>query len=126
MAIPRYVLDSTVIINQLNSKVDIDAFFYTLPEYERYISGVTEIEVLSKPGMTEADIDEVTTFLLKFNKVNLLPTIKNTAAAIRRGTRMETPDAIIAATAIILGAICLSNDDHLLKLVWPGYKAQAI
>ncbi|WP_010253687.1 PIN domain-containing protein [Treponema primitia] len=117
MAIPRYVLDSTVIINQLNSKVDIDAFFDTLPEYERYISGVTEIEALSKPGMTEADINEVNTFLLKFNKVNLLPAIKNTAAAIRRGTKMLTPDAIISATAIVLGAICLSNDDHLLKLV---------
>ncbi|GHT87829.1 hypothetical protein FACS1894137_15560 [Spirochaetia bacterium] len=60
------------------------------------------------------------------NKVNLLPTIKEISAAIRRVTKMGLPDAVIAATSIVLSATLLSNDDHLLKLVWPGYTVQAI
>jgi predicted nucleic acid-binding protein len=123
---PKYVLDSTVIINHFNKKVDIDAFFGTLPEYDRFISGITNIEAVSKPGMTGTEIDEANTFLLRFNSVNLLPAIKEEAAAIRRATNLKLPDAVIAATAVVLGATLLSNDAHLLKLVWPGYIVKAI
>ncbi|GHV08216.1 hypothetical protein FACS189485_19470 [Spirochaetia bacterium] len=127
---PKYVLDSTVIINHLNKKVDIEAFFAALPalpKADRFISCFTAIEALSKPDMTDAEIAEANTLLLKFVSIDLIgPAIKNTAAAIRRGTKMLTPDAVIAATAIVLSAKLLSNDDHLLKLVWPGYSVQSI
>jgi predicted nucleic acid-binding protein len=123
---PRYVLDSNIIIKHLNNMLDINVFFDALPKCRRFISGVTEIEALSKPDMTDADIDKTNAFLLKFNKVNLLPAIKEISAAIRRVTKMELPDAVIAATSIVLSATLLSNDDHLLKLIWPGYTVQAI
>jgi predicted nucleic acid-binding protein len=123
---PKYVLDSTVIINHLNNKFDIDAFFTAIPGYERFVSGITDIEALSKPGMTDAEIDQANAFLLKFVSIDLEPAIKEEAARIRRNTKMETPDAAIAATAVILGAICLSSDDHLQKLVWPGYTVQPV
>jgi predicted nucleic acid-binding protein len=127
---PKYVLDSSVVINHLNSKLDIDAFFNALPplpKVDRFISGITAIEALSKPGMTELDIAEAKILLLKFVSIDLLgPKIKETAAVLRRDRGLLTPDAIIAATAIILGATCLSNDDHLLKLVWPGYTVKTI
>lgn len=123
---PKYVLDSTVIINHLNNKLDIETFFAALPKYERFVSGITDIEAVSKPGMTGAEIDQANAFLLKFVSVDLEPAIKDEAAAIRRGTGMQTPDAVIAATSIVLGATCLTSDRHLLNLVWPGYTVQAI
>jgi predicted nucleic acid-binding protein len=43
-----------------------------------------------------------------------------------RNTTLQLPDAIIAATAVVLGATLLSNDDHLKNLIWPGYTVQAI
>jgi predicted nucleic acid-binding protein len=123
---PKYVLDSTAIINHLNNKVDIEAFFAAIPRYERFISGITDIEALSKPGMTDAEMDEADDFLLTFVPIDLEPAIKEEAAAIRRSTKMKTPDAVIAATAVILGATCLSSDEHLQNLVWPGYSVQSI
>ncbi|GHV26916.1 hypothetical protein AGMMS4952_07770 [Spirochaetia bacterium] len=127
---PKYVLDSTTIINHLNAKLDIEAFFGALPALPkalRYINAITAIEALSKPGMTDVEMAEAGVLLLKFTSINLMtPAIRDTAAAIRRGTKMLTPDAVIAATAIVLGATCLSNDPHLLKLVWPGYTVKAI
>jgi predicted nucleic acid-binding protein len=97
-----------------------------LPHYERFVSGITDIEVISRPGMTGAEIDQANAFLLKFVSVDLEPPVKDEAAAIRRGTGMQTPDAVIAATAIVLGATCLTSDRHLLNLAWPGYTAQVI
>jgi predicted nucleic acid-binding protein len=126
MEMPKYVLDSTAVINHLNNKFDIDAFFAAIPRYERFVSGITDIEALSKPGMTDAEMDVANTFLLKFVPIDLEPAIKDEAAKIRRGTKMETPDAVIAATSIVLGATCLSSDEHLQKLVWPGYSVQSI
>jgi predicted nucleic acid-binding protein len=36
---------------------------------------------------------------------------------------MRYPDCIVAAAAIVLDAVLLTDDDHLLHLVWPGLRA---
>jgi predicted nucleic acid-binding protein len=124
---PRFVLDSTVVINHLNKKLNADTFFNSIPEYELYISIVTEIETLSKPSMTEEEKQEAKVFLARFKTVNIIPAIKDMTIEIRQITRLKLPDAVIAATAVILNATLLSNDPHhLKKFVWPGLKTQAI
>jgi predicted nucleic acid-binding protein len=115
MEIPKYVLDSTVIINHINKQLDIEAFFDTLPAFDRFISDITNIEALSKPGMGKAEIDEAKGFLLQFESVALWPKIIEDAAALRRRFRLKTPDAsnqrfAIAATARVLGATLLTGD----------------
>ena len=119
-------MDSTAIINHLNKKFDIEVIFAAIPRYERFVSGITDIEALSKPGMTDTEMDEAKIFLRTFESIDLWPVIKEEAASIRRGTKMETPDAVVAATAVVLGATCLSSDDHMQKLVWPGYTVKTI
>jgi predicted nucleic acid-binding protein len=124
---PRFVLDSTVVINHLNKKLDADAFFSEIPEYELYISIVTEIEALSKPNMTEEEKLETKIFLARFKVVNIIPAIRDMTIEIRRITRLKFPDAVIAATAVILDATLLSNDTHHLKqLSWPGLNAENV
>jgi predicted nucleic acid-binding protein len=122
MADPRFILDSTVVINHLNKKIDVDAFFSAVPEFEWYVSIVTEIEALSKPGMTTDEEHEAMAFLARFVALDIDQKIKKETIDIRRATKLRLPDAVIAATAVILDATCLSNDTHLLNLVWPGYR----
>ena len=124
----RFVLDSTVVINHLNKKLDIDAFFDTIPDCERFVSIVTEIETLSDPEMAEKEEKEAREFLAHFDSVvDIIPAIKEEAIKIRRAFRIKLPDAVIAATAIILDATLLSNDPHhTKKILWPGYRAQSI
>jgi predicted nucleic acid-binding protein len=69
---------------------------------------------------------EVQNLLNGFSIIDILPVIKDEAINIRQATRMKLPDAVIAATAIVLDATCLSNDDDLLDLVWPNYRVQEI
>jgi predicted nucleic acid-binding protein len=47
------------------------------------------------------------------------------AIKIRRAKELRLPDALIAASAIILNATVLSNDSHLRDYKHIGYKAIA-
>jgi predicted nucleic acid-binding protein len=123
---PRFVLDSTVVINHLNKKLDIDTFFSSIPEFERYISVITFIEAWSKQPLTSADEESTSKLLSGFVSIDLIPSIQMETISIRQLRKLRLPDAVIAATAVILDATCLSNDPHLLNLVWPGFKAQTI
>jgi hypothetical protein len=59
MKIPKFVLDSTVIINHINKQLDIEVFFDTLPAFDRYISDITNIEALSKPSLKQACLPRI-------------------------------------------------------------------
>ena len=52
--------------------------------------------------------------------------IEQQAIALRRTGQLKLPDCIIAATSIVLNAILLTDDEHLLKLSWPGFRTQRI
>jgi predicted nucleic acid-binding protein len=52
--------------------------------------------------------------------------IKEETIAIRRSKRLKLPDCIVAATSIVLNAILLTDDHHLLNLSWHRFRAQNI
>jgi predicted nucleic acid-binding protein len=60
----------------------------------------------------------------RITNMDISSAIKEETIALRRTTRRKLPDCIIAATSIILDAILLTNDDHLLSLSWPGLRTQ--
>ena len=52
--------------------------------------------------------------------------VKKETFKLRRAVRLKLPDCIIAATAITLNAVLLTNDKELLDLAWSGYTARDI
>lgn len=56
--------------------------------------------------------------------VDINAPIKDGVVGIRRNTRLKLPDAIIAATALVLDATLLTNDTRLLEI--PGVKARPV
>jgi predicted nucleic acid-binding protein len=123
---PLFVLDSTAVINHLNHVFDVDSFIAnTAPEAVKVVSIVTYIEVLAKPAMTESDEQNILAFLGSCRVENITPAIRDETIALRRiNPQRKLPDCIIAATAIALKAVLLSNDPHLINLVWPGLVVQ--
>ena len=120
------MLDSNVLIDILNRKLDLEAFLDGLPDCELYINLVTEIEVLSKPGMNVKEDAEARALLDCFLWAEIDKPTRNEAVRIRRSRdkSLRLPDALIAASAVILKAAVLSNDPHLRDYQWPGYTAQ--
>ena len=62
------------------------------------------------------------TLLSTFTIVPLYDAVKNIAIEIRRSglPRPKLPDAIVAATAVLLDAALVTQDRKLLALQWPG------
>jgi predicted nucleic acid-binding protein len=83
------------------------------------ISFITKFEALGYRDIPLMEEINIRTFL---SKVTILPTsdaIEEEAIKIRRRTNLKLPDAIIAATAIVIGAEVVSTDNDFLKCTYP-------
>ena len=119
---PLFVLDSNVVINHLNHKFDVDNFLKNIsPDAVKIVSIVTYMETLAKPGMPPLIEREALAFLASCEVENISPAIRDETIKLRRvNPQRKLPDCIIASTAVVLKATLLSNDPHLINLVWPG------
>ncbi len=63
------------------------------------LSFVTELKLLSKPGITSDEEGQIQSFLGQCIVLDFLPSVKETIIAFRRLYRLKLPDAIVAATA---------------------------
>ena len=114
-----YVFDTNVVIRHLCDKN------IRLQAGKRFISIITEMEVQAKPHMKPAEERAVQAFLKNITIVPLSDKIKWEAIRIRRegSPRPKLPDAIVAATAVILSASLVTADERLIKLIWPRFTA---
>jgi predicted nucleic acid-binding protein len=125
---PRFMLDSNIVIGHLNNRLDLINFFEARGECEVFFNLVTEIEALAKPGISTDEEAAIRAVLGCFQWVDIDDAVRGTAILFRRANpkMMLLPDALIAASAIMLHATVLSNDLHLTKFTWPGYRVQNI
>ena len=115
----------------LDTNVVIDAFA-GLPEAAKAIksarasdvewigySAVTRLEVLGFPGLAEEDEVGLRQLLAEFSEAEVSAAIIERAIEIRRSVRIKTPDAIVAATALIYGASLVTRNVEDFSIV-PG------
>lgn len=74
------------------------------------ISVITEIELLSFPGIGKEEEADLQKFFAQAEVISLSSQVKNLAIEIRREHKLKLPDAIIAATAIHLDARLYTGD----------------
>ena len=115
----RHVLDTNSSIYHLTGKLA-----EPLPSDDVFVSVITEIELLSHPLITPDEESRILEFLSSLETVELLPAVRDAAIRLRREHRLKLPDAIIAATALVLDAELLTNDARLLRI--PGLRARAL
>jgi predicted nucleic acid-binding protein len=83
---------------------------------------ITKLELLGFPAITEREEKDILNFLKKLPLLAMTETIESETIKIRRNTKLKLPDAIIAATAIVIGAEVVSTDPHFLKCTYPPLK----
>lgn len=116
MAIVK-LLDTNIILYYLEGKLADN-----LPKAEYYISVITEIELLSYPTLSKADETKIKSFIAELTVVDVKSSIKDLTIEIKNTYALKIPDAIIAATSIILDAELLSNDQHFSRVPKLKYK----
>ena len=112
----RYLIDSNIVSDYLsgalpeNGTLFIDNVINAVPN----ISVITQIEVLCW------DTDEITIALINefindSNIYNINNHIVKNCVAIRKGNKIKTPDAIIAATALANNQTLITNNEKDFK-----------
>jgi predicted nucleic acid-binding protein len=121
--IEKLVLDTNAVINILNDREKSRFLDENFPDNEKAVSVITQIELLGYSDITEEADELIRSFLDGI--VIILPDIEIVEIAIqirRKKPTLKLPDAVIAASAIALNAILVTNDDDILKFSFPGLK----
>ena len=101
-----FLLDTNVLLYLTGGTLDLAA----LPDGEFAISFVTELEVLSYPSITATEEEKLKKLLQDLPILDIPREIKDLAITLRKKHRLKLPDAIVAASAMHLGATLLTND----------------
>ena len=118
--------DNCASITLLKKQFDLTSLSINVDEAQLFASVIVRMELLSKPDMQTDEERQILEFLGRLKIIPLNEEIEKKAIEIRRSTKLKLPDSIVAATSIILDAILITDDAHLLNLSWPGLKTQAI
>ncbi|MFC5192992.1 type II toxin-antitoxin system VapC family toxin [Algoriphagus aquatilis] len=78
---------------------------------------ITEIELLSWKKLSESEAKIISGFLSNFHRIELSEDIKEATIQIRRTHGLKVPDAIIAASALVLNKPLLTHNLKDFKLV---------
>lgn len=81
-----------------------------------YFSVITEIELLSAAHLTPDESATIREFLGRCRRVELTPDVVDQTIAIRRNERIRTPDAIVAASAIVLDVPLMTADRQFSRI----------
>jgi predicted nucleic acid-binding protein len=107
----RFLLDTNAVLYLLGGRLasPLQAGSY-------YTSVISEMELLSYSNLTADDENQLRSFLGNVAVVELTGDVKKAAIELRRRHAIKLPDAIVAASALVLGAELLTNDQQLLRI----------
>ncbi len=105
----HYIQGESIFVNYLNSKI--------LNYSVLYISTVVVAELYSKSNITNEEVELIDEFINKINLIYVDLNIAKTAGFLRQRSKIKTPDALIAATAICNGlSLATENDKDFLNI----------
>ena len=120
----KIVFDTCVVLMMLKGKCELSSL--GIDEAFRYISVITRMELAAKQNMKREEEEAIRNFIADVTVSPLDEEVECKAVEIRRTTKIKLPDCIIAATAIVLDAVLVTNDVHLLHLSRPDFNVKAI
>jgi predicted nucleic acid-binding protein len=122
MSGPEFLLDTNVVIGQLDGRVearDILEKTGAVPDRSA-VSQITRMELLRSPGITPVHETRVLDFLNSVEVLLFDTAVETRAIALRRAHRLKLPDAIVAATADVHGLQLVTLDDRLARVLPAG------
>jgi predicted nucleic acid-binding protein len=114
----QYLIDNNVISHYFSERLSETGmhFIAQILDLTPNISVITEIEALSWVNPDKSKEALIKEFIDDANVFPLTPAIVKNCVTIRRNRKIKTPDAIIAATAIVHNLTLVSNDEHFIGI----------
>lgn len=107
----RYLIDSNVVVDFLGGKLPEDGKQLML-QLKPEISIITSIEILSKKDIPLEELQKYKSFINSSHVYSdITQEIADQAVNVRKKYSLKTPDAIIAATAIVNKLILITRNE---------------
>ena len=114
MAKPNSLLcDTNVLVYFIAGNIKAGKIF---KDYQIILSSITYIEILSNKKLTSERMELLLDFLKTFTFIETSPSINKLTINMRLNYRLNTQDAIIAATAKYLDLSIVTNDTAFFKI----------
>lgn len=104
----QYLIDTNVILEYLSGSLPSDAHYFVESALNNYfnVSVINRIEVLGHESATK----ELTEFMDLATTHSITQEIEKQTISLRKQKKIKLPDAIIAATAIVLNLTLISRN----------------
>ena len=112
----KIVFDTCAVVKLLDQQYDLPSLGIDVDQAQFFTSAIVRMELLSKKQITNNEERSILDFLDHLAVIPLSEKIEKQAIALRRSTKLKLPDSIVAATAVVLDAVLLTDDEHLLNL----------
>lgn len=114
----KFLIDNNIISSYFSGMFSEKAmdFVAKVIDQKPNISVITEIEALSWVSPDKNKEAIVKSFIEDANIMPLSPDVVAQSVKIRRSRKIKTPDAIIAATAIIFNLTLLTSDSYFKSI----------
>jgi predicted nucleic acid-binding protein len=114
----EYIIDTNVISGYFSETLSETAldFLGAIIDNVPNLSVITEIEALSWINADKKKEKILREFIEDSNILSITPLVVRKCVAIRRSKKIKTPDAIIAATAIVNNLILISSDANFMGI----------
>ena len=106
----KYLLDSNTLIYASQPDARFAACRQWVEQDEVAISAVSRLEVLGFGRLTQTDAEFFATMLRFLPQLPITDEVIDQAIKIRQQFRLKTPDAIVAATALVHGLELVTAD----------------
>jgi predicted nucleic acid-binding protein len=122
----KIIFDTNTLLNFFKGKIDRNTFMETVSGSLWFVSVVTRMELFAYSKLPADEEAEIRKFLKDCKVIPLNRRVEREAINFKRDTHRKLPDAIIAATAIVLDATLVTRDGDLLDRSWPGLETFSI
>lgn len=109
----EFLLDTNIVLYLLKGDQTLAQLLDT---HVMYISFVTEMELLSFPGLSQVEEQEIQRFIAASYTIDFNHSIKQKAIQYRKKYRLKLPDAIIAATSNCSDPTLVSADQAMAQV----------
>ncbi|MDD5150806.1 MAG: type II toxin-antitoxin system VapC family toxin [Flavobacterium sp.] len=107
------VLDTNIVLYLLNGDEKLSAI---LDGMQLFLTVITEIELLGYYGLSSNDKSKIKLFLSECSVVSLNNEIKDLSITLKQKSKVKTPDAIVASTALFLQLPLITADKGFSKI----------
>jgi len=114
----RNMIDTNVWIDGISGNLSQNAFLAVSVEAEwAGYSAITRLELFGFPGLTEVEEEKIRELLQAFEEVPVTSDIIDRAIQIRKRAKVKVPDAIIGASALVLGCNLVTRNVSDFKAI---------